>query len=167
MGKSLIMITKGSWLKVKLWRDRAYAFVGHLYSIFLYIWAGKALARLFLCGASPEPSLVNYAPYCVYVSWEARTRLYLCVDSFHLCSILCVCEQGKTFGDKAVMQIYTMCGIETGIIILIGSLRCLKKAKTTDKILGLSVNLILFSLFSVTYVVDTHWNCLIEAIPIV
>ena len=34
-----------------------------------------------------------------------------------------------------------------------------------DMILGLSVNLNIVSLFSVTYVVGTHWNCLIEAIP--
>ena len=34
-----------------------------------------------------------------------------------------------------------------------------------DIILGLSVNLIIVSLFSVTYVVGTHLNCLIEAIP--
>ena len=32
-------------------------------------------------------------------------------------------------------------------------------------ILGLSVNLNIFALFSVTYVVGIHWNCLIEAIP--
>ena len=31
--------------------------------------------------------------------------------------------------------------------------------------LGLSVNLKLVSLFSVKYVVGTHWNCLIEAMP--
>ena len=30
---------------------------------------------------------------------------------------------------------------------------------------GLSVNLKLVSLFTVTYVVGTYWNCLIEAIP--
>ena len=35
-----------------------------------------------------------------------------------------------------------------------------------DMILGLSVNLNIVSLFSVTYVVGTHMNCLIEAIPI-
>ena len=34
-----------------------------------------------------------------------------------------------------------------------------------DMILGLSVNLNLVPLFSVMYVVGTHWNCLIEAIP--
>ena len=34
-----------------------------------------------------------------------------------------------------------------------------------DMILGLSVNLNIVSLFSGTYVVGTHWNCLIEAIP--
>ena len=34
-----------------------------------------------------------------------------------------------------------------------------------DIILSLSVNLKLVSLFSVKYVVGTHWNCLIEAIP--
>ena len=33
-----------------------------------------------------------------------------------------------------------------------------------DMILGLSVNLNIVSLFSVTYVVSTHYNCLIEAI---
>ena len=49
-----------------------------------------------------------------------------------------------------------------GIIILIGSLRCLKEAKTMDMILGLSVNLNTVPLFSVTYVDGTHWNCLIE-----
>ena len=32
-------------------------------------------------------------------------------------------------------------------------------------VLGLSVNLKLVSLFSVTYAVGTHWNCVIEAIP--
>ena len=32
-------------------------------------------------------------------------------------------------------------------------------------VLGLSVNLKLVSLFSVTYVVGTHWNCVIGAIP--
>ena len=30
------------------------------------------------------------------------------------------------FGDIAVMKIKTMCGVVTGILILIGSLRCLK-----------------------------------------
>ena len=34
-----------------------------------------------------------------------------------------------------------------------------------DMVLGLSVKLKLVSLFSVTYVVGAHWNCLIEAIP--
>ena len=34
-----------------------------------------------------------------------------------------------------------------------------------DMILDLSVNFNIFSLFSVTYVVGTHWNCLVEAIP--
>ena len=34
-----------------------------------------------------------------------------------------------------------------------------------DMVLGLSVNLKIVSLLSVTYVVGTHWNCLIEAIP--
>ena len=34
-----------------------------------------------------------------------------------------------------------------------------------DMILGLSVNLNTVSLFSVTYVVGSHLNCLIEAIP--
>ena len=34
-----------------------------------------------------------------------------------------------------------------------------------DIILGLSVNLNIVSLFSVTYFVGTHWNCLYEAIP--
>ena len=34
-----------------------------------------------------------------------------------------------------------------------------------DMTLGLSVNFKIVSLFSVTYVVDAHWNCLIEAIP--
>ena len=34
-----------------------------------------------------------------------------------------------------------------------------------DKILGLSVNLNLVSLFSATYVVGIHCICLIEAIP--
>ena len=53
----------------------------------------------------------------------------------------------------------------TSIIILIGSLRCLKEAQTMDMILGLNVNLNLVSLFSVTYVVGTHWNSLYEAIP--
>ena len=33
-----------------------------------------------------------------------------------------------------------------------------------DMVLGLSVNLKQVSLFSVAYVVGTHWNCLIEAI---
>ena len=51
----------------------------------------------------------------------------------------------------------------TGIIILIGSLRSLKEAKTMDMILGLNVNLNIVSLFPVTYVVDTHWNCLIDS----
>ena len=44
-------------------------------------------------------------------------------------------------------------GIVTGIIILIGSFRSLKETKTMDMILGLSVNLNIVSLFSVTYVV--------------
>ena len=51
----------------------------------------------------------------------------------------------------AVTQIYTICGIVTGIIILIRSLRCLKKAKTMDMILGLSVNVNMVSLFSVMW----------------
>ena len=41
--------------------------------------------------------------------------------------------------------------IVTGITILIDTLRCLKEAKTMDMILGLSVNLNIVSLFSVTY----------------
>ena len=44
----------------------------------------------------------------------------------------------------------------TGILILNGSLGCLKELKTTDMILG-NVNFqIVFSLFSVTYIVGTH-----------
>ena len=35
-----------------------------------------------------------------------------------------------------------------------------------DMILGLSVNFNIVSLFSVTYVVGTHWNCIIMAIPL-
>ena len=58
-----------------------------------------------------------------------------------------------------------MCGIMTGLIILIGSLRCLKEAEAMDMILGLSVNLNIVSLFSVTYVVGAQWNCLVEADP--
>ena len=38
---------------------------------------------------------------------------------------------------------------------MFSSLRCLKEAKTMDMILGLSVNLHLVSLFSVTFVVGT------------
>ena len=38
--------------------------------------------------------------------------------------------------DIAVMQIETICGKVTGILILIGSLRCLKEAKTMAIILG-------------------------------
>ena len=34
-----------------------------------------------------------------------------------------------------------------------------------NMVLGLNVNLKLVFLFSVTYIVGTHWNCLIEAIP--
>ena len=60
------------------------------------------------------------------------------------------------FGDIAVIQIQTICGIVTGIIILIGSLRCLKEVKTMDMILGLSVNFNIVSLFSVTYVVGIY-----------
>ena len=52
----------------------------------------------------------------------------------------------------------------TGIIIRNGSLRCLKESKTMDMILGLSVNLNIVSLFSVTNVVGIHWNCLMEAV---
>ena len=48
---------------------------------------------------------------------------------------------------------------------MIGSFRCLKEAKRVDIILGLSLNLNIVSLFSVTHVVGTHWNCLYEAIP--
>ena len=40
-------------------------------------------------------------------------------------------------------------------MIPIGSLRCLREAKTMDMILLLSVNLKLVSLYSVTYVVGT------------
>ena len=32
-----------------------------------------------------------------------------------------------------------------------------------NMVFGLNVNLKLVSLFSVTYIVGTHWNCLIEA----
>ena len=62
------------------------------------------------------------------------------------------------------MQIQTICGIVTFIIILIGSFRCLKEAKVMDMIRGISVNFKIVSLFSVTYFVDAHWNCL-DAIP--
>ena len=35
-----------------------------------------------------------------------------------------------------------------------------------DMILGFSVNFNIVSLFSVTYVVGTHWNCIIMTIPL-
>ena len=34
-----------------------------------------------------------------------------------------------------------------------------------NMVLGVNVNLKLVSIFSVTYIVGTHWNYLIEAIP--
>ena len=40
------------------------------------------------------------------------------------------------FGDIAVMQIQTICSAVPGILILIGSLGCLKEVKTMDMILG-------------------------------
>ena len=49
-------------------------------------------------------------------------------------------------------------GIVTVIVILIGSLRCLKETKTMDMVLGFSLNFNIFSLFSVTYVVGAHGN---------
>ena len=39
------------------------------------------------------------------------------------------------FGDVAVMQIQTICSLVTNILILIGSLRCLKEADPMDMIL--------------------------------
>ena len=66
------------------------------------------------------------------------------------------------FGDIAVIQIQTICGIVTVIIILIDSLRCLKEAKAMDMILGVSVNFNIVSLFSITYVV---WFTLKFPIP--
>ena len=62
--------------------------------------------------------------------------------------------------------ILTICSRVKGILILIGSLGCLKEVKTMDMKLGKckfpKKNTFLFS---VTYVVGTHWNCLYEAIP--
>ena len=52
------------------------------------------------------------------------------------------------------MQIYTICSRVTGILILIGSLGCLKEVKTMDIILGkckFPNNFLSF--FKVTYVV--------------
>ena len=46
------------------------------------------------------------------------------------------------------MKIQTMFGIVTGILILIGSLRCLKEAKTIDMILGKSKLQNIFLIFS-------------------
>ena len=40
------------------------------------------------------------------------------------------------FGDIAVLKIQTICSRVTGILILIGSLGCLKEVKTMDMILG-------------------------------
>ena len=40
------------------------------------------------------------------------------------------------FGGIAVMQIKTFCSRVTGVLILIGSLGCLKEVKTMDMILG-------------------------------
>ena len=47
------------------------------------------------------------------------------------------------------MQTSTICSIVTDILILIGSLRCLKEAKIVDMILGICVNSkIVFLIFS-------------------
>ena len=46
----------------------------------------------------------------------------------------------------------------TGILILIGSLGCLKEVKKTDMILEKCE----FPNSFLPYVVGTHWNCLIE-----
>ena len=60
------------------------------------------------------------------------------------------------------MQIKTICSRVAGILILIGSLGCLKEVETMDIILGKGKypNSFLPLLFSVTYVVGTHQNCL-------
>ena len=55
----------------------------------------------------------------------------------------------------------------TGILLQIDSLRSLKEAKAMDTILGKCKLQNSFFLFSVTYVVNTHSNCHIEAIPTV
>ena len=53
-----------------------------------------------------------------------------------------------------------MCGIVTGM-----QFEVFKIGKDSGHGTGsLSVNLKLVSSFPVTYIVDTHWNCLIEAI---
>ena len=65
------------------------------------------------------------------------------------------------------MQIQTICSRVTGIVILIGSLGCLKEVlvRTMDMILGKRKFQIVFFLnFSNIYVVDTRWNCLIVCI---
>ena len=73
------------------------------------MWAGMILRRLYLCTASSEPSLVTYAPYCVYVSREDSGETVL-VHSLswafpdHLCSVLCVCEQGRFWRDCTCAQ---------------------------------------------------------------
>ena len=63
------------------------------------MWAEKILTRLHLCIVSSEPSLVTYAPYCLYMSREDSDEnalmrgLLLLIVVGHLCSILFVCEQ--------------------------------------------------------------------------
>ena len=60
-----------------------------------------------------------------------------------------------------------MCGMVTCILILTGSLSCLKEAKRLDMISKkkVSVNFKINFLIFGSIVVGTHWNRLIEAIP--
>ena len=57
--------------------------------------------------------------------------------------------QELEFSHIAVMQIYIICSRVTGILILIGSLGCLKEVKTMEMILGnVNFQIVLFLIFS-------------------
>ena len=54
---------------------------------------------------------------------------------------------------------------QTAILILIGSLGCLKEVKTMDMILGKCKFQNSFLPYFQLFILGTHWNCLYEATP--
>ena len=69
------------------------------------------------------------------------------MKSFYLSASKSIVHEIK-FGDIAVIKIQTICYLVTGILVLIGGLRCSKEAKLMDMILDKCIFQIDFFVFS-------------------